>query len=298
MRLTTTLTGFALAAGGAACPALGGDSALSGSAATEHSWAAPALSLASAAAADPISSGTQFYFRVGAWYTMLGASLAYGSTVNGAPVNLDLEDTLNYDTDVLTLRGQFGFHVEDRWHFEFGISGPFGYDGDTTQAFSFGDYTYSGNVHTEVDAVSFEGDFFYDVVHERDFRLGLGAGARAVLLHFEVQGTATDSGGNNAGFRDDDLDAGAILPVVGLNLRWDFSRNFYLAAKGMGIYVGHYGNAYDASAEIGWDFTRNIGIFAGYRISHLESDFDEIDDLDFEVDGTMQGPYAGLEVRF
>jgi hypothetical protein len=86
--------------------------------------------------------------------------------------------------------------------------------------------------------------------------------------------------------------------VVGLTGRWDFTRNFYVAAKGMGIYAGNYGNVLDASAEVGWDFTRNFGIFAGYRYQHFEVDDVGVDDFDLTFDASVYGPYAGVAVRF
>jgi hypothetical protein len=246
----------------------------------------------------PVSHGTRFYFRISGWYTTLDAELAYGESVNTDVVDLDFERTLGYDTDLLTLRGEFGFTIGERMHLDFAANGPFNYDGDTTQSISFGDFSYGATAHTELDFVTFEADFSYDVIHEDKFRLGLGAGLRGVFMHFEVDGQATDSNGNPVGSRSEDLDAGAALPVIGLGARWDLSRHFYLAAKGMGIYAGNYGNAFDASAEVGWDFTRNFGVFAGYKYQHFEVDDIGADDFDLTFDESLYGPYAGVAVRF
>jgi hypothetical protein len=251
-----------------------------------------------AMADGPISAGTRFYARLAGWYTMLDTTLQYGTSLNSAPLPIDLEDTLGLDTDLLTLRGNFGFHIADRFHLDFGINGPFNYDEDSgNTSFTFGDFSYNGSVHSEIDFVTFDADFAYDLVKEQDFRFWLGAGVRAMAISIEIQGQATDQNGNPVGNQTEEVDAGVGIPVVGLGIRWDMSRNFYFAAKGMGLYVGNYGNAYDASAELGWDFAHNFGLFAGFRFTHFEADIDQ-DDLDFEIDSDLLGPYAGVEVRF
>jgi hypothetical protein len=245
-----------------------------------------------------ISDGTRFYFRIAGWYTMLESDLEYGDPLNGASSILDIEDTLNYDTDLLTLRGEFGFRFADRFHVDFAIDGPFNYDGQSSQSFTFGDRTFDADSESELDAISLEGNFCFDLLQKDNFSLWIGAGVRALLFRFEATGQATDEDGNSLGTETEELEAGAALPVVGLGIRWDLSRNIYLAAEGMGIYAGDYGNAYDVSAEIGWDFVRNFGIFAGYRFSHLEAEVDDVDGFDLDLDGTIHGPYAGIEVRF
>lgn len=246
----------------------------------------------------PISAGTNFYFRIAGWYTALDANLAYGDSVNLGVVDLDFERTLNYDLDLLTMRGEFGFTIAKRFHLDFAANGPFNYDGNTSQTISFRDYSFAGNAHTELDFVTLEADFSYDVISKDRFRLWVTGGVRGMLMHFEVSGQATDSGGNFVGSRDDDIDAIAALPVLGLGARWDVSRNFYLSAKGVGFYAGQYGNSYDLMAEAGWDFTRHFGIFAGFKYQHLEVDEVSIDDYDLSFDSSLYGPYAGVAVRF
>src|SRR5687767_694375 len=56
-----------------------------------------------AMANGPISAGTRFYARLAGWYTMLDTTLQYGTSLNSAPLPIDLEDTLGLDTDLLTL---------------------------------------------------------------------------------------------------------------------------------------------------------------------------------------------------
>ena len=53
------------------------------------------------------------------------------------------------------------------------------------------------------------------------------------------------------------------------------------------------GMACHASAELGVDITRNIGVYAGYRWVHAEAD---VDGVEFNVD--LDGLYAGVEIRF
>lgn len=245
-----------------------------------------------------ISSGTKYYFRIAGWYTALDANLTYGDSVNLGTVDLDFDRVLGYDMDLLTLRGAFGFSIADKFHLDFGINGPLNYDGRLTQDASFDNLLFSANSSSELDMIGLDADFSWDFVRKEKIRVALVGGIRAALFHFEIEGQATDRNGNVIASQREELDAGAAIPVVGLSSRWDFSRNFYLSGKAVGLYAGDYGNAYDLYAEVGWDFTRNFGAYAGFRYTHFEASNIDIDDVDLEFDYSLYGPYVGIEVRF
>ena len=87
------------------------------------------------------------------------------------------------------------------------------------------------------------------------------------------------------------LHKGVCRRNVGANL--DLGSNIAIRGKLAGLYLGDYGSVIDASAEFGYDFNRFFGVFVGYRLMAVESD-----EFDLEIDATLQGIYAGAEVRF
>ena len=80
---------------------------------------------------------------------------------------------------------------------------------------------------------------------------------------------------------------------VAATIRWDITEHFHVAAGAGGIYLGNYGGFFDAAAEIGVDFSENLGLYGGYRWMHAEADVSDVD-----LDINLRGFFAGLEIRF
>jgi hypothetical protein len=82
------------------------------------------------------------------------------------------------------------------------------------------------------------------------------------------------------------------IPEPGIEARIDLTPNLYVKGTAAFIYLGELAEYGNFSAEVGYDFNKNVGVFLGYRYWLL--DFDWSDD-EFHFDASSV--YAGVEVR-
>ena len=139
----------------------------------------------------------------------------------------------------------------------------------------------------------YEATLSYEVIRSGGFSLALGGGARVFDLKASVEGAVIPPGGGPSVFRRDEEQAIVPIPALGLGVRFDITEHLYVRGAARGVYVGKLGSFIDASAEVGYDVGANIGVFGGYRFMRAKAD---VSNIDFEL--TLQGPYAGAEIRF
>ncbi|MEX2218337.1 MAG: hypothetical protein WD749_06210 [Phycisphaerales bacterium] len=244
----------------------------------------------------PVSRDTTVRFRVSGWQTQAGGDLRIGEPIPGAMSTLDIEDTLGLDTEQFAGMATLGFNLgtERRWHLDLGYTGHFEYEGESDPiTISFNDRVYTGVVESRAEFDMYELTLSYDLIRTDRFTLAVGGGARVFDLTAEVSGTATDPGGGPAVQRTDEEGALVPIPAFGLGARFDVTEHLYLRGSARGVYAGDYGSFLDASAEIGFDFSANIGLYAGYRLLRAEAD---VEDVEFDL--RLHGAYAGVEIRF
>jgi hypothetical protein len=242
-----------------------------------------------------VARDTTFRLRAAAWFTSAEGSFSAGEPIPGTISEIDLEDTLDLDTDQTAAWVTLGFNLgaQRRWHIDLGYTGHFSYDGTSGPVeISFNDRVFAGNVDSHAELDIYEFSLRYDLVQSGPFTLSIGPGLRVFDFEASLEGFASP-GTIPSTIRRETADAIIPLPGLGVGLRWDITENLYLRGSAQGIYAGDYGNYFDAAAEFGWDIWTNFGLFAGYRWIHAEA---ELDDVEFDV--TLQGPYAGAELRF
>jgi opacity protein-like surface antigen len=243
-----------------------------------------------------IAADTVVHFRAAAWLTRASGHISVGEAFPGTVSDLDFHKTLGLDTHELDGMASLGFNFgsEHRWHIDLGYTGHFDYNGVTrSETISFNDRIYSGIVTSHLQYDIFETTVAYDIVHKDPITFSIGAGARIVDFKASTRGLATDTHTNTTTFGQDSESAILPIPTIGAGLRWDITRRLYARAFARGLYAGNYGDFVDAQGELGFDFTANIGLFAGYRWIHAKADIRDVN-LDFD----LHGPYAGLEIRF
>ncbi len=244
----------------------------------------------------PVSRDTTFHVRGAAWFSELSGSVSVGDPIPGATSDIDLIDTLGLDANKMVLSASAGFNLgkSGRFHIDVGFNGPFNYDGDSgTVDIAFNNLRYTGSVSSTADFNIYQIDLGYDVIQNDVVTLNLGGGTRIFDIDTSVEGTATDPNTNTTAYQRESESIVAPLPGLGGSLRIDITPNVYIKGSGKGIYAGNYGNFYDLAAEIGYDITKNFGVFAGYRLMHGEA---EVGDVNFDVQ--LEGFFAGAEVRF
>lgn len=246
--------------------------------------------LAGAGPLDSPNAGDDTFFKIraGGMFAFADGEVTSGDEIGGSTNVLDLEDTLGQDTDDFSPIGSVAVAIPViDLLIELGYVGTYTFDGTTTQSISFDDKEFTGTIDSEETLSIYELNILYELAEVKFVTLYVGTGARVIDAEAEIEGTVSGSTDREK----EDL----ILPIpvaaVGANL--DLGEHVAIRGQLAGLYLGDYGQVYDAELEIGYDFTRNFGVFAGYRYMYVESD-----EFDLEVEATLQGIYAGAEVRF
>lgn len=241
-----------------------------------------------------VAEDTIIRARAGAWFTQLSGQASSGIAFPGTISDIDLIDDLNLDPDQTVFLGSLGINFSKKLHLDLGYAGHFSYEGTSNPIdISFDDLVFSGTIVSDTEFDVFHGELAFDVVEAGPFTVALGFGVRVMDFSATVSGIATDPGSGISAQTTETVDIVVPLPAPGLTVRWDVTKRLYLRGVLRGIYAGDYGNFFDAVGEVGFDITRNIGLYGGYRWMHGEAD---VSDVAFEVD--LEGLYAGVEVRF
>ncbi len=234
-----------------------------------------------------VADDTFVKVRGGGWILFQSGSVRVGDEAGAGVSILDLEDTLNQDTSDLSPIGSVAVAIPAiDILIEAGFLGSYTYDGVTTESISFDGETYTGNVATETNYTIYELNALYELLEISLFKIHLGGGVRFFDVEADIAGTVGGS------VQNENESIFLPIPVLAAGARADLGPNFYTQGRIAGVYLGQYGSVLDGSLEVGWDFIRNAGIFAGYRVMSAESE-----GFDVEFDLTLGGPYAGIELR-
>ncbi|MEL6797246.1 MAG: hypothetical protein AAFO89_10550 [Planctomycetota bacterium] len=234
-----------------------------------------------------VADDTFLKVRGGGWILFQSGSVQIGDDSGGGLSILDLEDTLNQDSVDASPIGSIAVAIPAiDILIEAGFLGDYSYDGTTTESISFDGDTFTGTVATETNYTIYEVNALYELVELSIFKIHLGGGVRL----FDVEASIAGDVGGSPETESESLFL--PIPVLAAGARADLGPNFYAQGRVAGLYLGQYGSVLDGSLEVGWDFIRNAGIFAGYRVMAAESE-----GFDVEFDLTLGGPYAGIELR-
>jgi hypothetical protein len=243
-----------------------------------------------------IAEDPHFRIRIGGWFTSMDGHVSVGSVIPGTVGEIDFQDTLGLPSDKTVFSGSIGVDLGERqlWHIDVGYAGPFRYDGDSGNInISFDNLNYTGSVHSHVSTDVFEITALYDLTKPDPVILSLGAGTRIFNFKGSITGTATDPSTGATQVHTSSADAVVAIPGLAAAVRWDITDRFHIRGQAQGLYVGRYGNLFDADAELGFDFTANLGLYAGYRWLHGQAD---VSDVNFNLN--LRGPFVGVEARF
>ena len=226
--------------------------------------------------------------RAGGMFMQASGEITVGGIIGGATNILDFEDTLGQDTDDFSPIGSITIAIPViDLSIELGYMGSYEFAGTTTNTISFDDQTFTGTIDSSEEITMYELNVLYELAEIKFVTLYVGGGARVIdikaTITGDVSGTTTT----------ESIDAIIPIPVAAVGADFDLGKNISIRGKLAGMYAGDYGTVIDAKAEIGYDFHRLFGVFAGYRLMTFEST-----EFDVEVDAELQGFYAGAEVRF
>jgi opacity protein-like surface antigen len=129
----------------------------------------------------------------------------------------------------------------------------------------------------------------YQLPLQGKFHAEVLAGARFWLVNEEVNYTAGALPGFSAA-----VDKNWVDPMIGVDMRYDFSRRWFASAKGL---VGGFGveaeMAWEVFAGAGYRFTDWGSVTLGYRYLHEEYDRDR-----FALEADIHGLLLGFGFRF
>ncbi|RNC80922.1 MAG: hypothetical protein ED559_03740 [Phycisphaera sp.] len=256
------------------------------------SWDAPSA-LVAGALSGPLDSpnagdDTFVKIRAGGMFVFADGEITSGDIIGGSTNVLDLEDTLNQDTDEFSPIGSVtvAIPIIDLL-IELGYVGTYEFEGTTTNSVSFDDQEFTGTVDSSEELSIFELNVLYELAELKFVTLYLGGGARVIDADAEISGMVSGTQTTES----EDLFLPIPVAAVGANI--DLGKHFAIRGQFAGLYLGDFGQVYDAKAELGYDINRFFGLFVGYRVMNVQSE-----EFDLEVDATLQGVYMGGEVRF
>jgi len=244
----------------------------------------------------PVSRDATIRLRGAAWFSGLEGHVRSGQTFPGVQSEIDFIDTLDLSKNKLALEANLGLNLgsEGRWKIDAGFTGPFKYTGSSGAVnVSFKDVIYTGTVDSRVRFNIYQINITRDWIRAGPVTFTLGTGSRIFDFDATLSGTGSTSVGGPVTARTESVSQ--VVPIPGLfaGLRLDLTKRLYVCGSAQGIYLGSYGQFFDAKGEIGYDFTRNIGVFGGYRWINAKAN---ISDVRFRTD--LAGFYTGLEIRF
>lgn len=234
-----------------------------------------------------VADDTFVKVRGGGWILFQSGSVVVGDDSGGGTTVLDVRDTLNQDEQDASPIGSVAFAIPTiDILIEAGFLGSYSYNGVTTESISFDGDTYTGSTSTETAYDIYEINALWELAEISIFKVHIGGGIRFIDAEADISGTV---GGST---QSENETLFLPIPVAAAGARADLGPNFFVQGRLAGIYLGDFGTVLDGSLEVGWDFIRNAGVFAGYRVISAESE-----SFDIEVDLTLGGPYAGVEFR-
>lgn len=236
-----------------------------------------------------VADDTFLKVRGGGIILFQSGSVTVGDDVGGGAISiLDFTDVLNQDESDVSPFGSVAVAIPAiDVLIEAGYLGSYTYEGATSGiTIGFDGQTYTGDIASTSSYNIYEFNALWEALELSVFKVHIGAGVRFFDVEGEVSGTVSGTAAS------DSASAIVPLPILAAGVRADIGPNFFISGRIGGMVYGDFGNIIDGSVEIGWDFVRNAGIFAGYRVIAAESDA-----FDIEFDLTLQGPYAGIELR-
>lgn len=236
------------------------------------------------------STGHLISFRPAVWVPEIDGAVSL-ENVFGLATDLDLGRDLDVDDESTEFSGELNLRLgsHDLW-----ISGfSFSASGRTTisQGIVFGDLSavVSETITTDIDLETFRVQYGFALLDlgSAGPRLSITVAANFYNLEASLESATT-------GLRDA-IDEDIPFPSVGAHLEIGFA-DFLFSADVTALFVAISdieGSFIDASAALSWSPMPNVSIFGGYRAIQIEADAS-----DFNFDPTLQGPFAGVEIRF
>lgn len=234
-----------------------------------------------------VADGTTLRLRGFGIMSDAEGDLKWGDRISGVTSDLDLEQILGMDLNTCTGGFLIGLNLgsEKRLHLEASYDGFYDYDGDRViGSISVDGEVYTGEVRSSIELHAGMLNIGYDFLKMDRFTVTGNLGVRIFYVDASIEEVLSG--------RNESLELWVPIPTPGIAARVNLTDNLYISGSAAGLWLGEYGCYVEASAEIGYDLNRNMGVFVGYRFWALDLEWSD-NNLEFQ-NGHL---YAGIEVR-
>lgn len=255
------------------------------------------VTLAGGAFAEPVPTGGQwdkFNISLGGFASRSNSNLQLNDQTTGLGLSVDLENTLNVDSSIDTVRldtlyrwGDTDRHQVEFHYFANNREGVRTLDQDIT----IGGITYNAGdtLTTNFDMEFFNFDYAYAIVQSDDVRLALSAGLHVTGVELTIDSNL------GAGFQEEESFT-APLPVIGFRLDVALAKNWKLRTRTDVFYLefdNFTGGLADTYFGVEWNPFTHVGFGLGYNnvTYRVKGDGSDPNGMDFsgKIDVTIAG---------
>jgi hypothetical protein len=236
---------------------------------------------------ESVARDTTVHLRGFGIYSWANGSLTFGNEFPGIRHDLDLESTLGLDLDKFAggvLLG-FNFGGDNRLHFDLSWDGYYDYKGSKdVGSISFNGKVFTATVDSSARVSQGAGIMGFDFIKADKLTLTGSLGLRVFYIDAKLS--------ERIGALSDSTQLWVPIPEPGIALRYDLTENLYVKGYAAYIWAGDLASYGNFTAEVGYDFNKNVGVFVGYRYWMFDLDYQD-DQFHFDTSSV----YAGVEVR-
>ncbi|MFC2164435.1 hypothetical protein ACFLT2_05500 [Acidobacteriota bacterium] len=214
-----------------------------------------------------------FSLRFGTYFSSLNTKLRLDSDLLGRGTEIDLEDTLQLDSNPTVFRGDAEIRALSWLSLDFGFHA---FKRSTTtvidEEIQIGDTIFQLNqtVTGKLDTTYLRANLKFYIVNKPRVEFGVWAGANILFLDFSL--TAEELGRTLS----EEEDVWAPIPAIGIHASYTLFRNFYIFGKGGYFYYGLSDNlkfrSWSFDINVQYYFYKFLGIGATYDFNKFQLD--------------------------
>ena len=236
----------------------------------------------------------KFNISLGGFASRSNSSVQLNDETTGLGVSIDLENTLNVDSSLDTVRldSLYRWGDTDRHQIEFHYFAN-NREGVRTlsQDIKIGDITYNAGdtLTTNFDMEFFNVDYAYAIVQSDEVRLALSGGLHITGVELTIDSNL------GAGFQEEESFT-APLPVLGFRLDVNLAKNWRLRTRTDVFYLEYdnfTGGLADSYFGVEWNPFKHVGFGLGYNnvTYRVKGDGSDPNGMDFsgKIDVTIAG---------
>lgn len=174
--------------------------------------------------------------------------------------------------------------------------------GQSNHAFIWDDVAFKADAYSETTLTQLDMILFYNILSFPWVDLDLGADVKYIDFTFDAEGDGIDLGdfGVPEEFEEHE-DETAYIPFLYSRVRANIpATNFGI--EGAVKYITYKNTTVlDTSIKANYFFDLKavkLGIEAGYRFESIDIDEDDFSGLSFDIDVDLEGPFAGVFIKF